>query len=829
MKQILALAFAGALSAIVAACGGGGTRVEPPPVTHYAGVADVLESGCPYAVGAVVPGHTSASSAQSAALSRCTAEATRQAAGAARVRSCQATSIRQCVAIAAGIDNARDCQVSTRSASSLSSARSSALQACRSALGSGADCEVLASGCASSSSPSVGVWRPPPPPIINGRPETVGGIPSQTVEEGSSETVSVSSYFTDPDRDSLTYASRSSDTGIVAVSLSGNTVTLRGVSAGTATVRVTATDPDGASAYQDFAVEVVEAFGGVNLGQVGDEFGNSSTTGRTNLNLTCTDDVVFEDEGQVVLPSVDVVALPSQAGTVTLEYEAYQIPDRFVVQVGGRVEIDTQYVGTSRSVAQINAVLTRYGFMPTSQASIISPGRGTRTFQKAAGVTSAVVRVYAPLTGTEWKVTLKFSGSSCQRNGNGSGLNPGEVGNEFGTTPTTGRTNLNLTCTDDVAFSDSGNVVLPSVDVVALPSEAGTVTLEYEAFQVPDRFVVVMGGRTIDTQYVGTSRSVAEVNAVLNRYGFIPTSQASIISPGNGTRSLQKPAGVTSAVVRVYAPLTGTQWEVTLTFSNNSCPLGGGNGGGTPTNGAPQAAAAARTLSGGVGSSWTWTRAQLESAFRDPDGDQLTYTIGSSRPTVASSNVPSGGGMEINANSPGTAVISVTARDPGGLTATWRITVTVNQPQPQTPEIVFRTNDNCNDGRDVNMRFSYYRGTDLQSDFVNWATGVLAARGSDTVTRVSCNFSNVNRVCYGARIQGVDWYWGHDVDRSENCTNCCWTCTPSIGSRRETLNFNCPRQSVRIVCCVHRTLYARNQTPAGDPIRNVNRPVFPLT
>ena len=81
--------------------------------------------------------------------------------------------------------------------------------------------------------------------------------------------------------------------------------------------------------------------------------------------------------------------------------------------------IDTQYVGTSNSVAEVNAILNRYGFTPTSQASIISPGGGSRSFQKSAGVTSAVVRVYAPLTGTAWEVTLKFSGSSCQSTGPG--------------------------------------------------------------------------------------------------------------------------------------------------------------------------------------------------------------------------------------------------------------------------------------------------------------------------------------------------------------------------------------------------------------------------
>ena len=42
--------------------------------------------------------------------------------------------------------------------------------------------------------------------------------------------------------------------------------------------------------------------------------------------------------------------------------DSYSIPDRFVVQVGNQIRIDTQYVGTSNSVAEVNAVLTAYGF-----------------------------------------------------------------------------------------------------------------------------------------------------------------------------------------------------------------------------------------------------------------------------------------------------------------------------------------------------------------------------------------------------------------------------------------------------------------------------------
>ena len=64
--------------------------------------------------------------------------------------------------------------------------------------------------------------------------------------------------------------------------------------------------------------------GGIPRSQVGSEFGTTSTTGRTDLNLMCSDDVYFENSGNVVLPSVDVVALPSAAGTVTLEYGLIQ-------------------------------------------------------------------------------------------------------------------------------------------------------------------------------------------------------------------------------------------------------------------------------------------------------------------------------------------------------------------------------------------------------------------------------------------------------------------------------------------------------------------------
>ena len=62
--------------------------------------------------------------------------------------------------------------------------------------------------------------------------------------------------------------------------------------------------------------------------------------------------------------------------------------------------------------------------------------------------------------------------------------------------------------------------------------------------------------------------------------------------------------------------------------------------------------------------------------FRDPDADVLTYRASSAPSAVATATVQ-GSVLMIRAESSGTATVTVTARDPGGLTATQRFTVDV--------------------------------------------------------------------------------------------------------------------------------------------------------
>ena len=94
---------------------------------------------------------------------------------------------------------------------------------------------------------------------VNGPPVPVGTIPAQTVDEGETATVNLADYFSDPDRDELTYEGATSDAAVASVSVEGSTATITGVAAGTATITFTARDEYGQEATQEAGVTVEEA------------------------------------------------------------------------------------------------------------------------------------------------------------------------------------------------------------------------------------------------------------------------------------------------------------------------------------------------------------------------------------------------------------------------------------------------------------------------------------------------------------------------------------------------------------------------------------------
>ncbi len=108
---------------------------------------------------------------------------------------------------------------------------------------------------------TLGLWHPIPLdgndlPQNNSPPQTRNlSIPRQDVPTNGSGTVDLSSYFTDPDDDTLTYVASPTDSTKATTSVSGSTVTITAVSPGVTTVTVTASD-GGGSAHTNFTVVV---------------------------------------------------------------------------------------------------------------------------------------------------------------------------------------------------------------------------------------------------------------------------------------------------------------------------------------------------------------------------------------------------------------------------------------------------------------------------------------------------------------------------------------------------------------------------------------------
>ncbi len=125
----------------------------------------------------------------------------------------------------------------------------------------GVDGSVDAVAVLNATGPAVALWRDPPGP--NSPPEPVGTLsPLQVGLGAAAVTVDVSGAFRDPDGDALAYGATSSAAQVATVSVSGSRVMVRPHAEGTATIRVTATDPGGLSATQSFTASVGRAGSG---------------------------------------------------------------------------------------------------------------------------------------------------------------------------------------------------------------------------------------------------------------------------------------------------------------------------------------------------------------------------------------------------------------------------------------------------------------------------------------------------------------------------------------------------------------------------------------
>ncbi len=157
-----------------------------------------------------------------------------------------------------------------------------------------------------------------------------------------------------------------------------------------------------------------------------------------------------------------------------------------------------------------------------------------------------------------------------------------------------------------------------------------------------------------------------------------------------------------------------------------------------PANQAPQAVGSLGTLTFSVGGTVT---IDVAPNFRDPDGDALTFSATSSDAGIVGVAV-SGGSIDVAGNAPGTATVTVTARDPGGLTATQQLGVTVDGPPVLTDSI---PNQVMDEGASTTLDLADHFTDDSSSD-----PTYEAATSDATVATVSIDGSTATITGVGA-------------------------------------------------------------------------------
>ena len=159
-------------------------------------------------------------------------------------------------------------------------------------------------------------------------------------------------------------------------------------------------------------------------GDAQEVFTTTTTTTTSLPPVACG--VASSYSGAEGYPITQSVTLGSTTGTVDYSFDAYSVPDRFIVRWNSNVVIDTGYRGTSDydfgggNRASFNAdlngqvdpiTLVTYpdaiNYPDDGYPRVTSPGGGITSFNKTlASPSSALVEVYAPMPGTAWTFTM---------------------------------------------------------------------------------------------------------------------------------------------------------------------------------------------------------------------------------------------------------------------------------------------------------------------------------------------------------------------------------------------------------------------------------------
>ena len=626
------------------------------------------------------------------------------------------------------------------------------------------------------------VKEAPPPPPVNRAPTTVGSIGDRALKVGgSSATVNVSSYFSDPDGDTLTYSVNSPTPTIATVSISGSTMTLNPVSAGTtARVIVTAMDPGGLTATQDFNIKVngpPVASGSIanRTVDVGDRAftvpvaGKFSDPNSDNLTFSALSSntaaaTVSESSGTLTIT-------PKTGGTTTITVTATD-PGGLKATLTFTVEVNRRPT-TSGTLSNRTVNVGDSAFDVTVSGKFSDPDGDDLTFTARSSKTSVATVSESDGTVT---VTPKAGGTTIITVSASDGRL--SVSRSFtvkvNRRPTTSGTLSNRTVNvGDIAFdvTVSGKFSDPDGDdltftasssktsVATVSESSGTLTITPKAGGTTTITVSASDGRlsvslsitvkvnrrptttgTLSNRTVNVGDSAFDVT-VSGKFSdpdgddltfTARSSKTSVatVSESSGTLTITPKTSGTSTITVTATDRGGL--KVSLTFTVTVSGTGTANHPPVVTWTIPDQPL---ERNGSVKS------VNLSTKFSDPDNDVLTYSASSSDTSVAKVNV-SGSTLKITPGTNGTSTVTVIATDPGGLTASQTPRATVSQ-APVTigtiPKLVLAEND-LSRSIDVASYFSDPDNDLLSYDAVSSDSDIATATATGstvTVTRVA--------------------------------------------------------------------------------------------
>ena len=488
--------------------------------------------------------------------------------------------------------------------------------------------------------------------IGNSRPQ--GSLSNVTLTAGGgAKTINLSSSFSDPDGDPLTFSAGSSNTKVVTASVSGSTLTLTPVAVGSATISVTADDGRVGWIPPHFTATVV----------------NNAPRGY-----------------------VPDVTLSKHASTRTIN-----LAHRFTDSDGDTLSFSASSSDTSHvtvSVSGSTLTITKAGSKGTSTITVAAnDGTTSTTVTFTAKVLNSVPGGH-PILG----VTLTEGGSAWTDNLSSRFSDPDGDPISFSASSSN---------TSYVTVSVSGSTL--TITPVAVGTSSVTVTGNDGEGTGSMTFDVTVSAPSSDPPENGDDpivnrppQAVGSIDPIVLTVGDTQQVSASFNDPDGDTLSYSvsggnsaASAGISGNTVTITAvaegsatitvtatdthDATGTQTIDVTVESPPSIVQPNPNAPRTEiNNGAPQAVGTINPIVLSVGDTQ-----QVSASFNDPDGDTLSYSVSGGN-SAASASV-SGNTVTVTALAAGEATFTVTATDPHGATATQTIDVTVSQLRQAIP------------------------------------------------------------------------------------------------------------------------------------------------